>query len=163
SADWSARGERATGGDLLAQLADVARRLLGAVPAGTERVGPLPLGEAREQIARPAYVRRRDVGEQLGTRPAIIELHVPARDAGDEPLLFEPVQVVRRAVEQASRGAAERGADVAQHVPALRPLALAIEIEDRVLLRLQVPVVDDHVEHEKPAKSPGPDERIVLP
>src|SRR5882672_2412291 len=90
--------------DLLAQACDepVGHRRL--IAGASKRIGPLTVGQTREQAHRPPNVAWRDaVVDECFVDCAVVELDVPIGDAGDEATAIEQVRVVLTRIETARR------------------------------------------------------------
>src|SRR5688572_21894718 len=112
--------QRQTFGDLLLHAPDEAIGRLLRIPAGTECVVPLLVGQLLQLRADPSNIVRRDVREERLVAPTIVETDLSVDDAFDEWRLFEHADVVARRTHDT--GPAERVAQIARDVPAARAL-----------------------------------------
>src|SRR5712692_10071972 len=67
-------------GDFLVESPNESGRHHWLIAAGAERIGPLTIRQARQQVARPAHVTRSDPAEELFVPAVIAELHESVLD-----------------------------------------------------------------------------------
>src|SRR6185436_6897556 len=106
------------------ELPDEARAQRLVVAAGPERVLPLAVGQPRQQRRRPPHVVHADgAADQFRLPAAVGKADEAVLDARDERLALEALDVVALGSES-FRAFAERGAEIADDVPAKGAAAL---------------------------------------
>src|SRR5581483_10208817 len=111
------------------------------VPAGPERVAPLPIAQPRQQRACPRGIVWRDAFvEEILMQAVIVEREEAAGAAGDERRFAEQRRIA--AHRRQASGFAERRPEIADDEPRHGDVALT-ELIQRVVRVLQVRAVED--------------------